>query len=180
MTQQRRDNHSTEFGIWLRNQPEIDSHEGFDGENLDYVWFQFLEGWLITIEEKRYGFSPSKAQKDTHGIVKQMLQIASGFPIETMRGIRPIEYRGHYLVQFEKTNPDDSKWIKINGNVHTKTDLLILLQFGILMNLRDEIKQCKTDDSHTEISEKYGIDIPWIYILSEEQKIENRNHTNRL
>lgn len=132
MTKQRNDNHSTEFGLWLRNQPQLESSR-FDAENLDYIWFAYRNGWLITVEEKRHGASPSNAQNDTHSIVKQMLENASGNEYKTMRGKRKIEYRGHYLIQFEKTNPDDSKWIKINGVECTKMELIFLLVNGKLV-----------------------------------------------
>lgn len=133
MTRTRNDNHSTEFGLWLRSQPGLESRKfGFDAENLDYIWFCYSEGWLLTIEEKRYGASSSKAQIDTHGIVKQMLEFASGQEYKTMRGKRKIEYKGHFLIQFEKTNPDDSKWIKVNNREYTREELLFLLRRGTL------------------------------------------------
>lgn len=89
------------------------------------------------LEEKRYNSKSSLSQKDTHGIIDQLLQVASGTEIKTVRGKRPIEYRGYYLIQFEKTNPEDSQWIKINGKRHTTEDLLFLLQHGYLVNLKE-------------------------------------------
>jgi hypothetical protein len=135
-TKQRNDSHSTEFGLWLRNQRSLDSRlYGFDGENLDYVWFAYRDGWVITIEEKRHGAAQAVPQRDTHSIINQMLQYASNREYLTMRGKRKIEYRGYYLIQFENTTPDDSQWIKINGHEYTSQELLFLLRFGQLISL---------------------------------------------
>lgn len=103
----------TEFSDWIR---DLNDANNYDVENLDYIRFHYREGWLITIEEKRNGRYPSPAQQDTHHIVSQMLALSSGREVETMRGKRPIEYRGHYIVSFENTNPLDSTWVKINNN----------------------------------------------------------------
>ena len=141
-TRKRIDSHSTEFGLWLREQPELDSIN-FDCQNLDYVWFAYRDGWLITIEEKRHGSKPTIAQSDTHNIVQQMLTLASkisntiDYKFQTMRGKRVISYLGHYLVQFEKTNPEDSEWIKINDKEYTKKELIFLLSYGKLISFRD-------------------------------------------
>lgn len=76
-TRQREDNHSTEFGLWVRKQPELDSrHYGIDGENLDFIWFKYKSAKLMLLEEKRYMSHPSPAQKDTHGILDQALYFA--------------------------------------------------------------------------------------------------------
>jgi hypothetical protein len=105
-----------------------------DLQNLDYIWFPYREGWLITIEEKMWGKGVSRAQGDTHGIVAQLLSLGSDSckEVNTIRGRRPIEYRGHYIVSFEKTNPDDSEWIRINGIMTDKKGLLQLLKTGKL------------------------------------------------
>ena len=54
MTRQRNDSHSTEFGIWLRVQPQIDSSLGFLASNIDYCWTNYKTGEWMFIEEKRY------------------------------------------------------------------------------------------------------------------------------
>ena len=136
MTRTRRDNNDTQFGNWLRTKKIIKSGLGYDAENIDYVWFAFYDGWFILIEEKRHGASQRLAQADTHGIIHQLLEnVPLGTKVKTMRGNREIEYRGYYLVQFQKTNPDDSLWIKINGTKYTKNELLYLLKFGELLTI---------------------------------------------
>lgn len=136
MTRQRNDNHSTEFGIWLREkyQKWIGSHT-FSAQNLDYIWHNYLENWIILIEEKRYGGMMNKgarrAQEDTHGVVAQMLAIASGSVVNTMRGPRKCDYRGYYRIVFENTSPDDGG-MTINGEPATEKDLMRLLYTGSL------------------------------------------------
>jgi len=122
----------TPFSDWLRALPFPYNSKMYDNQNLDYIWFHYRQGWLITIEEKRFGGTPTEAQADTHGIVAQMLAGSSPCQVTTMRGRRHIEYRGHYLVVFEQTTPDDSAWLLINGAAATKDCLMTLLQTGRL------------------------------------------------
>lgn len=136
MTRQRFDDHSTEFGLWIRNQPVLGS-VNFDCQNLDYIWFAYRDGWLITIEEKRYNGKSSLAQNDTHNLIKQMLEFASGQEYQTLRGKRSIHYKGHYLIQFENTNPEDG-WIKINGEIVTKNELTLFLYSGQFVKVENQ------------------------------------------
>jgi len=53
MTKPRFDDKSTEFGLWLRNQKEIDSGLGYITSNLDYIWRNYNTGDWMLIEEKR-------------------------------------------------------------------------------------------------------------------------------
>lgn len=124
---------STPFSDWMREECPMDSRYA-DLQNLDYIWFVYRQGWFITLEEKMFGKSGSMAQKDTHNIVTQLLVVGSEAKekIKTLRGDRLIEYRGHYLVIFEQTTPDDSEWIRVNGQVVTKDGLLLLLRNGRL------------------------------------------------
>jgi len=66
---------------------------------------------------------------DTHGIVAQMLKASSGVPVQTMRGVRPAEYRGHYVIVFENTSPEDG-WVNVNKRRVTEFELLELLTTG--------------------------------------------------
>jgi hypothetical protein len=122
----------TPFSQWLRQlEAPLDS-ANCDCQNLDYIWFHYRPGWFITIEEKRFGATQSRAQGDTQAIIAQMLAIASGAKVETIRGIRAVGYRGHYVVSFEKTTPEDSEWVEINGIKHlnVKEVILLLLKNG--------------------------------------------------
>lgn len=124
----------TPFSDWIRNLPYPLNSGNYDAQNLDYIWFHYRQGWLITIEEKRYGANSRKAQSDTHCIISQLLTIASNSPVRTMRGVRPIEYRGHYVVSFQNTTPDDSEWVRINDVYYQRPSEAIctLLRIGAL------------------------------------------------
>lgn len=134
--QQHNESEATEFSQWLRvrHQNLIGSHT-FSAQNLDFIWHNYKENWFITIEEKRYGGMQNhyaqKAQRDTHGVVTQLLEKASGQIINTMRGWRKCEYRGHYEIVFSHTNPTDG-WIWINNQHVTEAGLLTLLTTGRL------------------------------------------------
>ena len=115
MTQQRRDNHSTEFGIWLRQQPEIDSKIGYVTTNLDYVWRNYKTGKWMLIEEKRRGKDAPFYQKEI-------------FTILHKAALNDPNYQGFYFIQFENSGPHDGR-IWINGKEATKEYLIKLLRF---------------------------------------------------
>lgn len=115
MTMQRRDNHSTEFGLWLRQQPEIDSRNGYRATNIDYWWGSYITNIWMYLEEKRYGWVPSNAQT------------ASFMEIDSAARSKQ-NYRGFHLVVFENTCPDDGR-IWLDGNHIDRADLIEFLQF---------------------------------------------------
>lgn len=129
------DTNFSPFSLWLRALPKPYDSGSVSNQNLDYIWHRYREAWIITIEEKRFAGAVSFAQRDTHGIVRQLLQAGSGAECLTARGrwVR-VEYRGHYVVTFEKTTPDDG-WLSIDGKRRTKDDLLALLRTGRLPDL---------------------------------------------
>ena len=96
MTKRRYDNHSTEFGLWLRGVPEIDSDDGFLASNLDYIWMNYKTGDWMLIEEKRYMSKMKRWQKD---IFRTLHKASKNDP----------KYRGFAFIQFEKTSPEDGK-----------------------------------------------------------------------
>jgi hypothetical protein len=134
-------NPQTPFSQWLRALPGELSSAHVDCQNLDYVWFHYRKGWYITIEEKRFASQSAFAQQDTHGILAQQLRIASPIAINTRRGKRPIEYRGHYVIAFEATSPDDSAYVIINGSLYEdpKTVVTTLLSSGTLPGSKTEL-----------------------------------------
>lgn len=114
MTQKRKDNHSTEFGLWLREQKEIDSRFGYIATNLDYIWRNRRNKQWLMIEEKRFGRTPADWQIETF---KMLDELATNDP----------NYRGFYYVKFENTNPDDGKTM-INGKWASPNTLIKLLK----------------------------------------------------
>jgi len=116
MTKKRNDNHSTEFGLWLREQSEIDSKLGFTTSNIDYVWHNYKTGEWMFVEEKRHGAKMSFSQ---HQIFKKVH--AACFASEDKK------YRGFHLLVFENTSPDDGKmWL--NNSEISRNDLIVFLR----------------------------------------------------
>jgi hypothetical protein len=122
MTRQRIDNHSTEFGLWIRQQADIDSYKGYRNYNLDIIWWR-KQGWNKTpeywmlIEEKRY-MSPVKGDQL---LTFQWLH-------DKIKLLNDPTYKGFYILQFENTSPDDGK-IFLNEKEITKEQLLKFLKF---------------------------------------------------
>jgi len=115
MTRQRIDNHSTEFGIWLRKQKTIDSSLGFTATNIDYVWRNYKTDQWMLIEEKRYGSSLSFVQKEIFRIIDFVCRKDSN-------------YCGFHKIIFEKTSPEDGKIFLDNMEI-SKDFLLSFLKF---------------------------------------------------
>jgi hypothetical protein len=115
MTQKRRDSHSTEFGLWLREQTELDSKLGYVATNIDYIWYNYKNKLWMLIEEKRYGGLPRLYQKQ---LFKTLHRACRSDP----------NYRGIHLLVFENTSPDDGLiwWDKV---LITKEQLINKLRF---------------------------------------------------
>jgi hypothetical protein len=116
MTQERRDGGSTEFGLWLRRQPEIDSNLGYIASNIDYVWKNWKADTFMLIEEKRYGWAPKHYQWKIYEHIDSLLAGSKG-------------YYGFHLLIFENTNPDDGK-VWLDGDYITSGDLVEFLQYN--------------------------------------------------
>ena len=119
MTKKRNDAHSTEFGLWLREQPEIDSRIGFVATNLDYIWHNYKTGDWMLIEEKRgYNKFIPKVKRWQRGIFNLLHKAA----------LNDNSYRGFYFIAFANTSPDDGD-IYINNQKASTQDLINLLKF---------------------------------------------------
>jgi len=130
MTRPRNDEHSTEFGLWLREQPEIRSALGYVATNVDYMWRNYKTGEWMLLEEKRYGGQPRRWQKRSFKILDECAQSDH-------------RYRGFHILIFEATNPEDGRmWL--DGQEITRAELLAFLRGFVLPNpdgrfLRDEL-----------------------------------------
>lgn len=118
MTQQRRDQQSTEFGIWLRQQPEIDSRFGYVASNLDYIWSNYLTGKWMLIEEKRYRSKVRFYQNRLFGMLDYAIK----------SGVAQ-KYYGFHVISFEHTSPDDGR-IFIDNREVSRNELISFLQFN--------------------------------------------------
>lgn len=115
MTRQRNDNHSTEFGLWLRKQPEIDSSLGFTATNVDFIWRNFSTNEWMIIEEKRYKGNVTFAQ-------------AQSFQILDVAAHSDPNYKGLFCLVFDKTNPEDGL-MRLDGDLISKDQLIKFLRF---------------------------------------------------
>lgn len=115
MTRKRNDSHSTEFGLWLREQPEIDSGLGYVCTNVDYMWRNYKTGQWMLIEEKRHGSQVKKWQQ-------------SMFDILNWCGKQHPRFCGFHTIVFENTGPEDGK-IYLDGIYITKAELIDFLKF---------------------------------------------------
>lgn len=115
MTAQRQDSHSTEFGLWLRQQPEIDSKDGYVATNVDYLWANYRTKTWMLIEEKRHNSHPKLWQKQLFELIDWC---AKKHP----------RYKGFHIIQFENTSPDDGK-ITLDEKEVTKEQLVKFLRF---------------------------------------------------
>ena len=115
MTRRRYDEHSTEFGLWLREQEPIASKLGYVATNLDYIWSNYKTGEWMLIEEKRYNAKMTFAQTEQF---RALHCAAISDPL----------YRGFHLVVFEVTSPTDGV-IRINNEVVTELELIDFLMF---------------------------------------------------
>ncbi len=119
MTRQRNDNHSTEFGLWLRKQKEIDSCYGFVASDLDYIWQNYKTKQWMLIEEKRFMSNLTWSQTQLFKFLIGRLKYDPKF-------------YGFFLVQFERTSPDDG-YIYINHERITKEMLIKFLRFEYII-----------------------------------------------
>ena len=117
MTKKRFDNKSTEFGLWLRLQEEIDSSLGYITTNLDYTWCNYKTGDWLLIEEKRYGGKIKLWQSQLFERINKLCQADE-------------HYHGFHRIVFERTNPNDGT-IQLDGKTITKEELLQFLQFKL-------------------------------------------------
>lgn len=114
MTRKRNDNHSTEFGLWIREQEDIDSKLGFVASNLDYIWTNYKTGQWLLIEEKRYMSPLTYSQKEQFKTLDKICKLDKS-------------YKGFYVLMFENTSPEDGK-IFLNNKELTKDELIDFLK----------------------------------------------------
>lgn len=118
MTRKRWDGHSTEFGLWLREQKEIDSGLGFVTTNLDYIWENYKTGQWCFLEEKRYNSRPAPSQ------LKQFVRLH--------KLINDTKYLGFFVLVFENTTPEDgAMWLcqLCSGITYQQIDKPTLMRF---------------------------------------------------
>ncbi len=148
-TRKRIDKHSTELGLWLREQKELDEELGYVYENLDYIGYQYLEGKVMLLEEKRLGVIRDLPQRVAHSIVDQAMLFALRHMdfspyVEAKRFLGKLVYYGYYVIRFENTSPDDGGITLFRPSENkvwqvTREQFLRFLQFDmtVLNEIRD-------------------------------------------
>jgi len=127
VTRQRNDRHSTEFGLWLRSQPELDAQlHKLSATNLDFIWRNYATNQWMCIEEKRFMSALTFSQRQTLNFLKPVFAADPKFC-------------GIHIVTFQKTSPDDGlifldenmehEFSPLEERLITKEQLIRLLQF---------------------------------------------------
>jgi len=118
------------FSEWLYTKvwPWFDGNT--DIQDIDFVVFNYITGDIMTLESKERNGHLSSAQRDTHNILRQLLMFgAANSTIDTKRGLRPIHYRGHHVIVFQNTTPDDG-WVRVDGTIVSRDEFIQFLNFG--------------------------------------------------
>lgn len=119
--------HETYFGLWLRDY-KTNFKKNVNIQDIDHIIYSYDENWYITLEEKTNNNQEYKrGQREMQSILSQIFTSASNTLIDTMRGKKKLEYRGHYVIVFQYHDPTDSNWVQINGQVYLGMDMLFQL-----------------------------------------------------
>lgn len=134
------------FGRWMRNHPSLDSKQGIVRTDTDHTILRFKTSTqgrefqlLMDLEVKEFGSCPDPAQLDVqafkHQFIMQKGKNCHGAPTVLTRKVKSrvsgrivaVRYLGWHLLQFERTSPTDSQWIKWNHREISVSQLLGLL-----------------------------------------------------
>jgi hypothetical protein len=150
----------TALGRWLRGQPRLRSEDGIniydaDGSIERRLVHRYKDGTsrevqcFMEVEVKQYGASPTPAQTSTLQILSDYLKNtiknvnssrgASGDRSGKWRQIHDrqfnrwiwVRHYGIHLLQFEKSGPEDSSWIRWDGVDITGDQLVGLFAFDL-------------------------------------------------
>jgi len=124
----------TGFSQWIRSRKDLDSRDGHVVADMDYLVHRYRTELgrdfqcLMLLEVKTRGAEPSPSQKDTLLIFDQLFKNRRGTPTKdapfqaigaTTTVVSALNRKrvtlkafGCFVVQFEKTGPLDSEWIK--------------------------------------------------------------------
>jgi hypothetical protein len=140
----------TGFGRWMRAHPRLASEKGIVRTDTDHTILRYKtheQGrafqLMIDIEVKENGSSPDLAQRDVllmknqmvskngHNVYEARTKITQKI-LSVLSGKRVnVRHLGIHLLQFEKTNPDDSAWIRWNHREISKDQLVDILALDV-------------------------------------------------
>lgn len=154
----------TGFGRWMRDHPALDSASGIVRTDTDHSILRYKthkQGrdfqLILDVEVKEFGKDPDAAQKDIllfkhqianktgrnmHDAVTRWTHNLKSFI--TGRRVK-VRYLGFHLLQFEKTNPVDSAWIKWDHRRIDEESLVKLLAIEIDPYTFNPIEECLRD-----------------------------------
>jgi len=168
----------TALGRWLRSQPRLRSEDGINIYDADCsverrIVHKYKDGTsreaqcYMEVEVKEYGAVPSAAQRSTFQILSDYLKNTVS-NMNSSRGASSdrsgkfrriydrefdrwvwVRHYGIHLLQFEKTGPDDSSWIKWDGVEISPDQLVDLFAFDLHPY---SLKPLSARDRHAPVS----------------------------
>jgi len=138
----------TGFGRWMRNNLRLDSGSGIVRTDCDHIICRYKTNTdgrefqlMMIVEVKEFGSEPDQSQRDILSFISQSLIIKGRnmHHAETIKSLRLksiilgrnvlVRNFGVFLLQFEKTNPQDSRWIKWQRKIISEQTLTEILSF---------------------------------------------------
>jgi hypothetical protein len=144
----------TGFGRWMRHcpklQPSVAHIVRTDTDHTILRYMTYLQGaktrdyqLIMDVEVKEFGAEPDRAQADIlnfkHQLVTNKSKNRHGAKTDNTYELRSsaagrkvkVRYLGFHLLQFEKTSPNDSRWIKWDRKEITLDTLVGLLALDL-------------------------------------------------
>lgn len=142
------------FSQWLRNHPELESHTyGLSVMDADYIFHRYRTEFgrkfqcLMMVEVKTQSAEMTPAQRDTAGVISQILRNRRQTPTKRLRyeigttiykifsafigaWVRVRVY-GFHVLTFDGFGPEDSKIIKWDREQVTADQLVSILKFDL-------------------------------------------------
>jgi len=105
------------FSSWLRAQKDLDSADGFVASDIDFFIHNYKTGKFALLEIKQFHSGMKYAQREIYKKVDLIF-----------RSAEPENYKGLYLIVFEKKDFNDGKcWI--NNSEITESQLIAFLKY---------------------------------------------------
>ncbi len=111
-------NEDTPLVAWVRNHPLLKSNPnfGFVRTDVDMVWYNYIYGLLMLVEDKSRGANLTGSQRATLAVLDQALRFAlrhTDFSFINIDPSYPRPAKNHYcglhVVRFEHTGPTDGQ-----------------------------------------------------------------------
>ncbi len=166
----------TAFGRWMRDQELLDSQKhGIVRTDCDHIILRYKTRQgrdfqlMMIVEAKEFGAEPDKSQRDMLSFLSQAIRIKGKnlHDVPTARSLRLwskmagrevlVREFGVHLLQFERTSPDDSNWIKWDRSLVDAEKLVQILAMNVHPDFTDRPMDEFLRDRHRR---KQGIIFP--------------------